>query len=348
MPCDLARVEFSRTHWPFLRDRRIDAYGDLTRRFVGSRLTADCAVAPTHPHADAPRLAAPTRRSPSATRSPPSGRPTAARGCRGRGPRASRSPTGTTRSRPPSRASSARSRAARRCTSTSPTATTSASSARRCAPHGVRSRRVFFHQIPTNECWCRDHGPAFVLRRRAAGRLAGGGGRLGLQRVGRQVPAVGRRRRGADAGGAGARAAGVRTRDRDGGRRRRLQRRGHRADHHVVPAEPEPQPGPVASATSSGRCTSYYGQRHVVWLGDGIAGDDTDGHVDDLARFVGRAHGRHRDGGRPVGRELPGAAREPAAARARARPGRPRPSRSSSCRCPARSSTTGSGCRPPT
>lgn len=32
--CDLARVEFSRTHWPFLRDRRIDAYGDLTKRFV--------------------------------------------------------------------------------------------------------------------------------------------------------------------------------------------------------------------------------------------------------------------------------------------------------------------------
>ena len=32
--CDLDRVEFSRTHWPFLRDRRIDAYGNLTRRFV--------------------------------------------------------------------------------------------------------------------------------------------------------------------------------------------------------------------------------------------------------------------------------------------------------------------------
>jgi N-carbamoylputrescine amidase len=31
--CDLSRVEFSRTHWPFLRDRRIDAYGGLTRRF---------------------------------------------------------------------------------------------------------------------------------------------------------------------------------------------------------------------------------------------------------------------------------------------------------------------------
>ncbi len=32
--CDLSRVEFSRTHWPFLRDRRTDAYGDLTKRFV--------------------------------------------------------------------------------------------------------------------------------------------------------------------------------------------------------------------------------------------------------------------------------------------------------------------------
>lgn len=36
VPCDLEKVEFSRTHWPFLRDRRIDAYGDLTRRFVDS------------------------------------------------------------------------------------------------------------------------------------------------------------------------------------------------------------------------------------------------------------------------------------------------------------------------
>jgi N-carbamoylputrescine amidase len=30
--CDLAAVERVRRHWPFLRDRRIDAYGDLGRR----------------------------------------------------------------------------------------------------------------------------------------------------------------------------------------------------------------------------------------------------------------------------------------------------------------------------
>jgi N-carbamoylputrescine amidase len=31
--CDLAKVDVSRTHWPFLRDRRIDAYADLTKRY---------------------------------------------------------------------------------------------------------------------------------------------------------------------------------------------------------------------------------------------------------------------------------------------------------------------------
>ncbi|MFN9787354.1 MAG: agmatine/peptidylarginine deiminase, partial [Planctomycetia bacterium] len=30
----------------------------------------------------------------------------------------------------------------------------------------------------------------------------------------------------------------------------------------------------------------WYGQERVLWLGDGIVGDDTDGHIDDLARFL--------------------------------------------------------------
>ena len=31
--CDLSLIEETRRNWPFLRDRRIDAYHDLTRRF---------------------------------------------------------------------------------------------------------------------------------------------------------------------------------------------------------------------------------------------------------------------------------------------------------------------------
>jgi N-carbamoylputrescine amidase len=34
VPIDLDKVDTTRTHWPFLRDRRIDAYGDLTRRLI--------------------------------------------------------------------------------------------------------------------------------------------------------------------------------------------------------------------------------------------------------------------------------------------------------------------------
>jgi N-carbamoylputrescine amidase len=32
--CDLRKVEETRQHWPFLRDRRIDAYGGITQRFL--------------------------------------------------------------------------------------------------------------------------------------------------------------------------------------------------------------------------------------------------------------------------------------------------------------------------
>jgi len=34
VPVDLKKVDVTRTHWPFLRDRRIDAYAGLTRRML--------------------------------------------------------------------------------------------------------------------------------------------------------------------------------------------------------------------------------------------------------------------------------------------------------------------------
>jgi len=32
--CDLSRIGFYRSHWPFLRDRRIETYGDVQKRFL--------------------------------------------------------------------------------------------------------------------------------------------------------------------------------------------------------------------------------------------------------------------------------------------------------------------------
>jgi N-carbamoylputrescine amidase len=34
VPVEMSKVDVTRTHWPFLRDRRIDAYENLTKRFI--------------------------------------------------------------------------------------------------------------------------------------------------------------------------------------------------------------------------------------------------------------------------------------------------------------------------
>ncbi len=48
-----------------------------------------------------------------------------------------------------------------------------------------------------------------------------------------------------------------------------------------------PNRNPDLSRTQiEGYLRAYLGVTKVLWLGDGIVGDDTDGHVDDLARFV--------------------------------------------------------------
>jgi agmatine deiminase len=42
----------------------------------------------------------------------------------------------------------------------------------------------------------------------------------------------------------------------------------------------------LSRAEIAGYLQDYLGARQVIWLGQGLAGDDTDGHIDDLARFV--------------------------------------------------------------
>ena len=41
VPVDLGKVDETRTHWPFLRDRRIDAYAPITQRFLDPVRTSE-------------------------------------------------------------------------------------------------------------------------------------------------------------------------------------------------------------------------------------------------------------------------------------------------------------------
>jgi agmatine deiminase len=54
-----------------------------------------------------------------------------------------------------------------------------------------------------------------------------------------------------------------------------------------VSAEPEPKPGASRKEIEQ-HLRDYLNVSNILWLGDGIEGDDTDGHIDDLTRFVAR------------------------------------------------------------
>lgn len=144
-------------------------------------------------------------------------------------------------------------------------------------------QNIRLHIIPSNDAWCRDHGPAFLLNRNDDARRAivnwnhnAWGGKYPYE-LDTEVP--------------------VRI-------------------HELFPDMPLFSPGIVMEGGSidvngcgdlltTTSCLLnpnrnphlnqdqiedylrvYYGVENIIWLGDGIVGDDTDGHVDDISRFV--------------------------------------------------------------
>lgn len=146
--------------------------------------------------------------------------------------------------------------------------------------------RVRFHFIPTNDAWVRDHGGIFLLRSDGeAGRMLldfeydAWGGKYPPYDLDAKVAAAMAEATGVarfespyvlEAGGIEGDGEGTilttescllnPNRSRSGQDRRR--------------------------ETMEALLADTLGARRVLWLGDGIEGDDTDGHVDDLTRFV--------------------------------------------------------------
>lgn len=146
--------------------------------------------------------------------------------------------------------------------------------------HGCPLGNVFFHHIPTNEAWCRDHGPAFVVQ----------GGKTaivdwGFNAWGGKYPPY-------DADDA------VPTKVAEilkmpvfypgiimeGGA---VEFNGAGTVLTTTDCLLNKNRNPALSKEQVEQyLKDYYGQKHVCWLTGGIAGDDTDGHIDDVARFI--------------------------------------------------------------
>lgn len=163
-------------------------------------------------------------------------------------------------------------------------------------PSGLLKKRVSFHYIKTNEAWCRDHGPAFLVR--SSKRRLGLGESREIAIVDWGFNAWGGKYPPFDSDDA-VPSEIAKVVEGPGGKdvpvfHPKLIMEGGSVDFNgkgtVLTTEQcllnkNRNPGKSRGAIE-GFLKDYYGQSHVVWLGEGIEGDDTDGHVDDLARFV--------------------------------------------------------------
>jgi agmatine deiminase len=166
--------------------------------------------------------------------------------------------------------------------------------------HGLPMERISFYRVPTNEPWCRDHGPIFLTRDEGWSRLA-------------PEPRHTVRREGASAPLAvvdwdyNAWGNKYPPFDLDEVVPTRLAQvlnvpvfyprmilEGGAIDVNGAGAllttescllNPNRNPS-LRREEIEQRLRDFLGVREILWLGDGIAGDDTDGHIDDLARFV--------------------------------------------------------------
>jgi agmatine deiminase len=147
---------------------------------------------------------------------------------------------------------------------------------------GVNMQNIRFHLLPTNDAWCRDHGPAFLIRRDTENRKVivnwkynGWGNKYPAEldttipsRIGALLdlpvfhPGIVMEGGSVDFNGKGTLLT-------------------------TTSCLLHPNRNPDLNQQQIEQyLMDYYGVQQVLWLDNGIEGDDTDGHIDDLARFV--------------------------------------------------------------
>lgn len=147
---------------------------------------------------------------------------------------------------------------------------------------GLPLERITFYRVPTDEPWCRDHGPIFLTRDRDP-KLAvvdwdynAWGNKYAPFDLDEVVPTrvaeilklpVFYPRMILEGGSIDVNGSGALL----------------TTESCLLNKNRNPN---LSRGEIEQRLRDYLGVREVLWLGDGIAGDDTDGHIDDLARFV--------------------------------------------------------------
>ena len=153
---------------------------------------------------------------------------------------------------------------------------------------GARQGNVRFHRVSTDRGWTRDSGPAFLVRARGSKRLAvahfgfNGWAKYDDWKKDRRVALWAARTLGVPVFSSGIVLEGGAI-DVNG--------RGTLVTTEECLLDPEIQVRNqgLDRAGYETVLREYLGAGNVVWLGRGIAGDDTHGHVDDLCRFVDAA-----------------------------------------------------------
>jgi agmatine deiminase len=146
---------------------------------------------------------------------------------------------------------------------------------------GVNTGSVELFVRESNDVWCRDHGPAFVVNSRTGQKAVvdwefnAWGGKYPCDRDNLIASAVA-----ADLGLPVYRAGIVM----EGGSVE-LNGAGSLLTTKACLLNPNRNPHLTGHQIEQYLCR-YYGVSQVLWLEDGIAGDDTDGHVDDMTRFI--------------------------------------------------------------